>query len=55
MNDRKEIKKSFSKESEAEAYWNKVKPEAGFRIVKNELEYCKDGSFEVVTVMVKVG
>lgn len=37
----------FSRESEAEAAWNKPAP-SGTRFVKNELCYEKDGTYTVI-------
>ena len=40
----------FQSEAVALRAWKSVKPLAGHRIVRNEVEYLKDGTFVLVTV-----
>ena len=44
--------KQFDSEKAATAYWNSIgATHRGGQVVQNELEYKRDGSFEVITVV----
>lgn len=46
--------KRFTREDEATKFWESIGYSyKGGRVITNELEYCKDGTFEVVTVIEK--